>query len=233
MKTIDPQRQKQFFNKTKHQYAVDRIFHPPRHTRQEMAQILRRLPKLTRKEVVVDFGAGTGRVTIPLLQKGFRVLAVDISEGSLKKLRALACQLHLPGLTTVDRLPHNQEFDAIVGADILHHVDLDLVLPQLFISLKKGGKVIFSEPNGWHPAWYVFLPLVSWTIEKGVVNCRFFHLKRLLSRAGFRRIKISGLGLLPRPLFNWSERLCVFNDWLGNWPLLKFFSYRLLIEAVK
>jgi hypothetical protein len=47
---------------------------------------------------------------------------------------------------------------------------------------------------------------------------------------------VSGLGLLPRPFFNWSKALSALNDALlnealGSLPLIKLFAYRYIIEA--
>ena len=38
------------------------------------------------KNVVIEYGAGTGRITIPLARKGIKVIALDNSEAMLKKL---------------------------------------------------------------------------------------------------------------------------------------------------
>ena len=87
-----------------------------------------------------------------------------------------------------------------MGTDILHHVDLDAYLPLLRNALRVGGRLVFSEPGGLNPAWYVYLPLTApWHIEKGVRNSTYFNLRRKLEAHGFRDASVSGLGLLPRP----------------------------------
>ncbi len=51
---------------------------------------------------VVELGAGTGRVTVPLLQDGHEVIAVDRSPAMLERLEAAARAAHATGrLTTV------------------------------------------------------------------------------------------------------------------------------------
>jgi ubiquinone/menaquinone biosynthesis C-methylase UbiE len=51
-----------------------------------------------------------------------------------------------------ERLAYRSEsFDAAVGNAILHHVDLDLALPELARVLKPGGRGYFMEPLAHNP----------------------------------------------------------------------------------
>jgi hypothetical protein len=105
-------------------------------------------------------------------------------------------------------------------------------LPAIHDTLRAGGRVIFSEPGGCNPTWYIYLPLTApWHIEKGVRRCTYFNLRRKLAAHGFGEASVTGLGLLPRPFFNWSKTLSALNDALGNLPLIKLFAYRYIIEA--
>lgn len=226
-------KQQVFFDDWCHQYNQQRIIRPPLHTRLEIEEILKRI-KSRQQGYVLDFGAGSGRLTIPLLQAGYKVHAVDISEVSLKNLKSLADKLQLSALRTSLSLPPDRQFTCLVGADILHHVNLDEVIPQLWQMLKPGGKVIFSEPCAFNIAWYLYLPFFSdWLIEKGILQCRYFHLIKKFKQYGFRTVTIQGFGFLPTPLFNWSKTLSILNNKLGNVSLLKFFAYRFMIEATK
>ena len=62
-------------------------------------------------------------------------------------------------------------------------------------------------------------------------RCTYLNLRRKLAAHGFGEASVSGLGLLPRPFFNWSKALSALNDALGNLPLIKLFAYRYIIEA--
>jgi 2-polyprenyl-3-methyl-5-hydroxy-6-metoxy-1,4-benzoquinol methylase len=225
-------RQEDFFNIEQHQYAQALVASPPLHTSNEINSIIERLRQHPGIESIVDFGAGSGRLTIPLLRQRYSVLAVDVSDRSLDNLRSLAAQLSLPSPRTTHHLPPHTKFDAVVGTDVLHHVDLDSQLPALHDALREGGRLVFSEPGGFNPTWYVYLPLTApWQIERGVRKCTYRNLKRKLELHGFSDVSISGLGLLPRPFFNWSARLSTLNDALGNLPLVRLFAYRYIIEA--
>jgi SAM-dependent methyltransferase len=225
-------RQADFFDIEAHQYARALVERPPLHTAREIDAIISRLRRHGDVASVVDFGAGSGRLTVPLLRQRYSVLAVDVSAGSLDNLRRLAQRLRLPLPPTARRLPRQRRYDAVVGTDILHHVDLDVYLPAIHDTLRAGGRVIFSEPGGWNPTWYIYLPLTApWHIERGVRKVTYRNLGRKLERHGFDEISISGLGLLPRPFFNWSKALSALNDAAGNLPLIKLFAYRYIIEA--
>jgi SAM-dependent methyltransferase len=225
-------RQEEFFNVDEHQYAQALVERPPLHTSREIDAILFRLRQHPGVESVVDFGAGSGRLTVPLLRQRYSVLAVDVSDKSLENMRSLAQRLSLPPPPTSLHLPQHGTFDAVVGTDILHHVDLDAHLPALRKAVRPGGRLVFSEPGGFNPTWYVYLPLTApWHIEKGVRRCTYYNLRRKLVAHGFRDASVSGLGLLPRPFFNWSRTLSRLNDAAGNLPLLKLFAYRYIIEA--
>jgi 2-polyprenyl-3-methyl-5-hydroxy-6-metoxy-1,4-benzoquinol methylase len=226
-------RQQDFFNRAENRYSQELVVRPPLHTSNEIAAVIARLRRHPGITSVVDFGAGSGRLTVPLLRHGFSVLAVDVSDRSLASLRQLAERLSLPSPATADGLPSDARFHAVVGTDILHHIDLATDLPAVRDALQDGGRVVFSEPGGFNPTWYVYLPLTApWHIEKGVRQCTYFNLKRTFETQGFRDVRVTGLGLLPRPFFNWSKRLSRLNDALGDLPGFRLFAYRYIVEAV-
>lgn len=233
MDRVQLEKQQRFFNHPHRQYKQERILNPPVHTQLEIEEILTRM-RGSIQGCIADFGAGSGRITIPLLKEGYTVYAIDVSQVSLDNLQSFAERLHLTSLRTMNVFPSHRQFSYIVGADILHHVNLDEVIPQLWKRLKRGGKAIFSEPCALNIAWYFYLPFFSdWSIEKGIAQCRYFHLMKKFKQYGFRAVSIRGFGFLPTPLFSWSRSFCILNNRWGDVPLLKFFAYRFIIEATK
>ncbi|MGI8403376.1 MAG: class I SAM-dependent methyltransferase [Thermomicrobiales bacterium] len=224
--------QKDHFDLAKNQYPTDTILKPPMHTRLELDGVMSKLVNLPPGRMVMDFGAGTGRLSIALANAGYPVLAVDLSEISLRKLQDVARELDLQTIETSTEFPAEGDFAAVVGSDVLHHVELDDFLPKFMAVLADGGKIVFSEPGGMNPVWYAYLSIFyDMKVERRIVHCNLLTLRRKLERYGFRDVKITGVGLLPRPLFGWSRTACRLHDRLGNLPMLRWFAYRYLIEA--
>ena len=227
MKISSLDSQRRFFADENKQYDPELVLDPPYHTAREIDLMINGLPA---GSSLADFGAGTGRLAIPLLRRGHEVCAVDISDESLERLLRLAGD-DRDSLRTASTLPEAGTFDAIVGTDILHHVPLETYLPQVRDALSPGGRVVFSEPGALNPLWYVYLPLLGWKDERGVMNMTIRRLTRVFGEHGFTGVRLTGIGLLPRPLFNRVHRLCDLNDAAGNLPLLRQFANRYLVEA--
>ncbi|MCL4384365.1 class I SAM-dependent methyltransferase [Patescibacteria group bacterium] len=224
-----------YFDNLENQYKKQAIIKPPLHTKLEIEEIETAIKqKNPPVKKVVDFGSGNGRLSIPLLSEGFEVEAVDVSEKSLRNLKELAKELgRAKGLKTAAALRGNQEA-AIVGADILHHVDLEKTLAEIYQKLEPGGVAAFSEPGAGNLFWYLFITFfLDWRAEKLITQCNYFNLKSAFSRSGYKNISVKGLGLLPRFIFSFSTTLCRLNDWLGDLPVIKMVAYRYIITATK
>ena len=182
---------------------------------------------------VVDFGAGTGRLSLALARDGHSVVAVDVSRSSLRELQDVASDLGLHDVEVATELPEGT-FPAVVGADVLHHVKLSVYLPRIHHMLRDGGVAVFSEPGAFNPAWYVYLPLQhDMRVEARIVTCNLATLRRSFRQHGFENISITGLGLLPRPVFGFRRSACRRHDAIGNWPGARWFAYRYIIRAEK
>ena len=230
--------QEEFFNDVDNQYDPELIAKPPRHTQYELQLVEKRLAEHNVK-ALVDYGAGTGRVALYLMNQGYRVTAVDISQRSLDRLQILA----KGKLKTQRQLPKNEQFGAIVGADVLHHLNLAKSLEMFHGHLAPNGIIVFSEPNALNFAWYLWHPLVALVkrksitrqlrAEKGLLQCYYWGIVGALKKAGYRQINLEGYGLLPPPLFNQLPAAARLNNWLGKLPILKLFAYRFIIYAKK
>lgn len=226
-------RKKSYFDNPEKQYPEEKILNPPLHVKKEILIILDLLRKKKIKKIV-EFGSGTGRLTIPLLKDNFQVTAIDISNVSLKKLLELAKKINRSKYLVVkDKIP-NSKFDVIVGSDILHHVNLDKYLKLFKTRLVNDGLLIFSEPNILNPSWFVFISLfLNWREERRIIFCSSINVINKLINYGFKNIKLKGLGLLPPIFFNKFPLVAKINYWLGDLPLLKLFSYRIIFQAEK
>ena len=116
-----------------------------------------RLP-LSDDMTIMDFGAGTGLITGQLADRVRQVVAVDTFPAMLEKLQAKP-ELH--GRVTArcqDILaqPLDQQFDCIVSAMAMHHVqDTERLIRVLVDHLKPGGHLALAdldtEDGHFHP----------------------------------------------------------------------------------
>jgi SAM-dependent methyltransferase len=101
----------------------------------------------------LELGCGTGEFTRRLVESGCALTAVDISEASVDRCRERVgerAEVLVGNIETGEGL-EGRAFDAIVGVSVLHHVDLDACLRNVFPLLRRGGRFAFAEPNILNP----------------------------------------------------------------------------------
>ena len=104
---------------------------------------------LSDKEIL-DFGGGTGLLTLPLAKQAKSVTLVDISEKMLEQARLKAEQQDIKNIQFLkqDLLenPLEQEFDLIVVCRVLHHMpDLDAALSLFHQYLREDGQLLIAD----------------------------------------------------------------------------------------
>lgn len=112
---------------------------------------------------ILDLGCGTGRHTIELTKRGYKVTGVDLSESQLQRAREKASEQNL----SIDfvqgdarNLPFNSEFDLVImlceGAFPLMETDeMNFqILQNAFKALRQKGKFIFTTLNGLFPLFH-------------------------------------------------------------------------------
>lgn len=163
------------------------VLHPPKHTQIETSKIITILKQHQVKSPILEFGAGTGRLTLPLIQAGFKVEVVEPDLKSAQILKEI-----IPDINVFSQIP-NKQYSAIVGTDVLHHLDLNIYLPIFYKHLKPSGFICFSEPNGLNPLWYLQPQvLLCWNLEKGITQITRSNLLFLLNKYCFTHISITG-----------------------------------------
>jgi 2-polyprenyl-3-methyl-5-hydroxy-6-metoxy-1,4-benzoquinol methylase len=100
---------------------------------------------------VVDFGCGTGVLTVELARWARHVTAIDRSESALVKARAEAARQGLTNITflaaDLEKLPlERASVDLVVVSQSLHHVDsIEQVLAEGARLLKPGARMVVLE----------------------------------------------------------------------------------------
>lgn len=112
---------------------------------------------------ILDIGCGTGRHSIELTKRGYRVTALDLSESQLERAKMKASEQNLSiDFRKLDArdLPFSGEFDLVLmiceGSFPLMETDeMNFqILQNASRSLKPGGKIIFTTLNGLFPLFH-------------------------------------------------------------------------------
>ena len=104
---------------------------------------------LSDKEIL-DFGGGTGLLSLPLAKQAKFVTLVDISEKMLEQARLKAEQQDINTIQFLEqdllKNPLEKEFDCIVVSRVLHHMpDLDAALSLFHQHLKEDGQLLLAD----------------------------------------------------------------------------------------
>ncbi|MDD5507522.1 MAG: class I SAM-dependent methyltransferase [Bacteroidales bacterium] len=129
--------------------------------------------KVTR---ILDIGCGTGRHTLELTRRGYRVTGVDLSESLLNRAREKAMKENL--IIEFQRqdareLTFCNEFDLVImlceGAFPLMETDeMNFrILQNAANALKDSGKLIFTTLNGLFPLFHSLKDFMDATREEG------------------------------------------------------------------
>ena len=190
---------------------------------------------------VLEIGCGSGLFTAELIKTKFNLISIDISPDLLQLARQA-----LPDRNKVDfRLEDihatsftKESFDAVIGSSVLHHLDLDLALKEIYRILKPGGTIRFTEPNSLNPqiAIQKSHPAVRKMFHESPDETAFLRwkLKRDLLMHGFSEINIINFDFLhpktPKPFIEIMAKGTLF---LEKIPVLKEISGSLFISAKK
>ena len=99
--------------------------------------------------LLVELGAGTGAMAIPLHDRGYDVLAVDASEGMLARLTSKRPELETLQADVSRPLPvRNASVGCVIISQALHHIpEQEAVLREAFRILRSQGKLCIFEPQ--------------------------------------------------------------------------------------
>jgi ubiquinone/menaquinone biosynthesis C-methylase UbiE len=157
---------------------------------------------------IVEVGAGQGKFTLPLVVRGFDVVANDLSpvllqhlrQASGERVRTLCCDVAEIAEAT------DESFHRAVGFFVLHHLlDFGTVFCSLARILRPGGQVGFCEPVAWNPLYYaqiLFTPGMRFAGEASLTSMRPGKILAAMRAAGFVDVRSRSYGYFPPAIKN-------------------------------
>jgi SAM-dependent methyltransferase len=189
---------------------------------------------------VLELGCGTGYFTRQLVRSGADIIAIDVSPELLEIAGANCSAPNVRyEIQNASALSYpGGMFDAVVGSSVLHHVEIEEALREIYRVLKPTGTIYFTEPNMLNPqiAIQKNVPWVKRKFGDSPDETAFFRwpLRRLLEITGFRDVRIDPFDFLhPKTPIALIDRLNAFGRFLENMPVISEFAGSLYIRAVK
>ena len=189
---------------------------------------------------ILELGCGAGYFTQELARSGADIIAIDVSPELLEIAKAKCSTTNVRyqiqnayALTYADAI-----FDSVVGSSILHHLEIEEALREVYRVLKPGGTVYFTEPNMLNPqiAIQKNIPWVKRRFGDSPDETAFFRwsLRRLLEQTGYRDVQVDPFDFLhPKITAPLVDRLETLGRLLEKVPVISEFAGSLYIRAVK
>lgn len=196
-KALDPAERDYYWSNTKF-YSV---------TRSSSAHYRAWLAQHVRGKRVLDYACGDGGTAMLLAQLGAReVIGIDISPVSIENCRKTAQRqgvgdrCYFEVMDAENTSFPDDTFDVVAVMGVLHHLDVNVALPELARVCKPDGRVMCLEALGHNPVFQAYRTRTphlrtEWETEHiirrrdlelartyfGSIETRFFHLAALLA----------------------------------------------------
>ena len=189
----------------------------------------------------LEVGCGTGIFLEAAATTGASIVALDLSADLLAQARArvaAAGKVRL-SLGNAEQMPFRDgSFDAAYGSSILHHLNIDNALAEVFRVLRPGGRIVFTEPNILNPQVAIMFRLGLTKKYFGVSPDEMaftrFRAARALRAAGFADIAVRPFDFLhpstPARAMGGVQRI---GRALEAIPLLREIAGSMIITATK
>jgi SAM-dependent methyltransferase len=189
---------------------------------------------------VLELGCGTGYFTRELARSGAEIVAIDVSP-ELLEIASANCSVPNVGyeIQNAYELSYpDAVFDSVVGSSVLHHLEIERAVREIYRVLKPGGRISFTEPNMLNPQIAVQknVPWVKRKLGDSPDETAFFRwpLRRLLKQTGFRDVRIDPFDFLhPKTPGFLVDRLNNLGRFLENMPVISEFAGSLYIRAIR
>jgi 2-polyprenyl-3-methyl-5-hydroxy-6-metoxy-1,4-benzoquinol methylase len=189
---------------------------------------------------VLEVGCGTGYFTRELARFGADIVAIDVSPELLEiaKANCSAPNVRYEIQNAYELSYSDALFDSVVGSSVLHHLEIEQAIREIYRVLKPGGMIYFTEPNMLNPqiAIQKSVPWVKRKLGDSPDETAFFRwpLRRLLEQTGYRDVRIVPFDFLhPKTPVPLVDRLDAVGRFLESVPVISEFAGSLYIRAIR
>ena len=158
--------------------------------------------------VILDFGAGEGAMSQRLVDSGYKVIAIDMDIEHFKLTDVEFFQVNFNKTEEIKQTldKYNSYFDAIIGIEVIEHVENPWEYIRMVKSMvKDNGYIFISTPNitNWLSRFKFlftgrFMGFDTDSLSYGHISpISEFELRLILETAGFKNIKIYKGGASP------------------------------------
>jgi ubiquinone/menaquinone biosynthesis C-methylase UbiE len=171
-------------------------------------RVVRNLSKIVelKGKKILEVGAGTGRDSFPLVQRGAEVYQLDYSFNSLSIMKRLADEEKIPvfivGGDTFCLPFHDETFDIIFHQGLLEHFrppQAEALLKENIRVLKKDGLLLVDVPQRYHVYTIIkhFLIAINKWFAGWEREFSVGELRREMERLGLQTVHIYGEWMYP------------------------------------
>jgi len=189
---------------------------------------------------VLELGCGAGYFTQELARSGADIVAIDVSPELLEIARANCSAPNVRyQIQNAQALSYSEAvFDSVVGSSVLHHLEIEEALREIYRVLKPMGTIYFTEPNMLNPqiAIQKNIPWIKRKLGDSPDETAFVRwpLWRLLEQTGYREVRIDPFDFLhPKTPIALIDYVKAFGRFLENVPVISEFAGSLYIRATK
>jgi len=165
--------------------------------------------ELQNSGLVLDGGSADGMMSVPLLDRGWSVIAIDISRGLLKLAQGCGISLIVGDL---ENLPfRGRTFDLAVCTEVFEHLaNYGRATIEIARIMKIGGHAIISVPNPlWEPLFKIADNLRMKVPEKMKHMVTRSQVVAAMRQGGFHMLEQRGVILWPFSKPQFIERISV------------------------
>jgi len=233
--------------------------------------ILKEILPIKDGEVILDAGCGSGDLFVKIAahcSKHNQLYGIDVSKPNILKVKeklvgnknAEVMAADIKSLSCFG----NSTFDKIVCSEVLEHIEeIGAAVSEIKRVCKKGGKVVITVPNLWHPGNYIPCGDFHWTRLKrryilrdflngfsnkpykasdgSIMECHYYYSPRYFSRGISKYFTVeklcSTLKWSNRPIYgvipNLQERIAFSRLCKANFWPLKYLGIQLFLVCRK